>query len=179
MGVPANHSRALASCPTWACRLRGLWRSSAALRACNQPLKQLRYQWLRQRTLGVGLPTTLAVSSSSSSVHSVYEKKSQNWSILRRAEKSSRYLESCGNWPRFQHCFKKREVKPHSPPLTPFQLLNQLLVPPGSKFSCRYCCISCPWGWTRHPDLPWCSHTPLCWAALAAPISQNPAAEEY
>lgn len=63
---------------------------------------------------------------------SICKGQSQSLPIFRRAEKPSRLLESCGNWPNFQHCFKKREVRPRSPPFRSFQLVNhpflQLLI---------------------------------------------------
>lgn len=63
---------------------------------------------------------------------SICKGQSQSLPIFRRAEKPSRLLESCGNWPNFQHYFKQREVRPRSPPLRSFQLVNhpflQLLI---------------------------------------------------
>lgn len=128
---------------------------------------------------GRWVPTLLSVSCSSSSVHFFCKGQSQNLSTFRSAEKSSRHLKNCGTWPHFQHCFKKRELKPCSPPLLSFQLVNhpflQLFIHKlpalkGIQFQLR--CRHSTWaGRTMHPKLTWCLHMLLRWPALAAPIN--------
>lgn len=75
-------------------------------------MKQLRYQRWRQTALGNGLLALLAVSSSSLSIHSVCNGQSQNLSIFRRAEKSSRPLKAVGIDLIFNIALKREKSNP-------------------------------------------------------------------